>query len=150
LEIFQNFIFLRESQTLYQFNPDSKSFEKFFEPIKDLKISPSYKKLVYFSNYEIWILFLKGELGQPQIKTGDKLFLIRLSKDIRDCFWLNSDYLIFNVGNKIKIIEIDNRDRINIIDIAEFENPKMFWNQFNKKLYILSEGSLYASDTLLP
>jgi len=150
LEIFQDFVFLREGQILYQFNPDSKSFEKFFEPIKDLKISPDYKKIVYFSDYEIWILFLKEIGDQPQRKAGDKLFLIRLSEQIKDCFWFNSNYLVFNAGDKIKIAEIDDRDRINVADVAEFENPKIFWNKNDKKLYVLSDGNLYQSERLLP
>ena len=150
LEIFPGFVFLHEGQILYQFNPDSKSFEKFFEPIKDLKISPDHKKVVYFSDYEIWILFLKEISNQPQRKAGDKLFLIRLSEQIKDCFWLNSDYLIFNAANKIKIAEIDDRDRINVVDVAEVENPKIFWNKNDKKLYILSNGNLSQSGKLLP
>jgi len=150
LEIFQDFVFLREGQILYQFNPGSKSFEKFFEPIKDLKISPDYKKVVYFSDYEIWILFLEKINDQPKREARDKLFLIRLSEQIKDCFWLNSDYLIFNAANKIKIAEIDDRDRINVVYVAEFENPKIFWNQFDKKLYILSDGNLSQSGKLLP
>ena len=150
LEIFPGFVFLHEGQILYQFNPDSKSFEKFFEPIKDLKISPDHKKVVYFTDYEIWILFLKEISNQPQRKAGDKLFLIRLSEQIKDCFWLNSDYLIFNAANKIKIAEIDDRDRINVVDVAEVENPKIFWNKNDKKLYILSNGNLSQSGKLLP
>jgi hypothetical protein len=150
LEIFQKFIFLQESQTLYQFNPDLKSFEKFFEPIKDLKISPDYKKLVYFSDYEIWILFLKEIGGLPQRKAGEQLFLIRFSEEIKDCFWLNSNYLIFNAANKIKIAEIDDRDKINIADLGEFKNPRIYWNRNYKKLYLLAEGNLYRSESLLP
>ena len=166
LEIFQNFIFLRENQTLYQFNPDLKSFEKFFENINFLKISPDLKKIVYFSNSEIWILFLKEVVSQPIKKSGEKVFLVRLSEKINDVFWLNSDYLVFNTGNKIKVAEIDDRDRINMVDIAEFssaaksyggpaealreggENPKIFFSQKQKKLYILSNGNLYTSETL--
>lgn len=150
LEIFQNFIFLKESQTLYQFNPDSKSFEKFFEPIKDLKISPDYLKIVYFSDYEIWILSLKDYNQAAIHQAGDRVFLIRLSEKIKDVFWFNSSYLVFNARNKIKIAEIDDRDRINVVDVAEFENPKIFWNQFDKKLYVLSNGNLYQSGRLLP
>lgn len=148
LEIFQNFIFLREGQTLYLFNPNPKSFEKFFDDIEDLKISPDVKKMVYFSNSEIWIMFLKEKYEQPPKKAEEKLFMLRLSERINDVFWLNSDYLIFNVATKIKIAEIDERDRINIIDIAEFENPEMFFNQSQKKLYILSNGNLYVSEIL--
>jgi len=149
LEIFKNFLFLRENKTLYQFNPDLKAFEKFFEGIKDLKISPDNRKIVYFSDNEIWILFLENISSQPKRKTGEKLFLIRLSEEIKDCFWLNSNYLIFNVENKLKIVEIDDRDRINIVEIAEFKNLEMFWNQFDKKLYLLSEENIYQSEKLL-
>jgi len=148
LNIFPDYIFLSEGQILYLFSPDSKSFEKFFDQIKNLKISPDLKKIVYFSDYEIWILFLKEKLDSPQKKAGEKLFLIRLSEKIGDCFWLNSNYLVFNAGNKIKIAEIDDRDRINIVDITEFENPEIFFNKNDKKLYLLSGENLYRSEAL--
>ncbi len=155
LEVFPNFIFLREGEILYQLNPDLKSFEKFFEGIQDLKISPDSKKIVLLSDYEIWILFLKDEMIQPQRKAGEKVFLMRLSEKIKNCFWLNSDYLVFNVGNKIKISEIDNRDKINVIEIKPPTNNsggvEIFWNKIDKKLYLLSEGGfLYSSGVLLP
>ncbi len=148
LEICQDFIFLREGQTLYQFNPDSKSFEKFFDNIKALKISPDDKKMVYFSDSEIWLFFLKESASQPKRKAGEKVFLIRLSEKINNSLWLNSEYLIFNAGKKIKIAEIDDRDRINIVDVGDFEKPEIFFNQNYKKIYIFSNGELYASETL--
>ena len=146
--VFSDFVFLRENDTLYLFSPESKSFEKFFEGINALKISPDNKKLVYLSDSEIWTLFLKEKYDQPTKKAGEKLFLLRLSEKIRDCFWLNPDYLIFNSGNRVKIAEIDDRDRINIIDLVDFNNPKIFWDQANKKLYLLSEGNLFVSEKL--
>ena len=163
LDIFQNFIFLKENRVLYLFNPDLKSFEKFFEPIKGLKISPDYLKIAYFSDCEIWILFLKDKLDQPAKKTGEKIFLTRVSEKINDVFWLNSDYLIFDSGNKLKITEIDDRDRINIYDLSEFKEPpqgaasatptgqaKIFFNKSDKKLYILTQDNLYVSEKLIP
>ena len=161
LEIFQNFVFLREEKTLYKFNSDSKSFEKFFEEINDLKISPDSKKMVYFSNQEVWVLFLKDVVSQPEKKAGERILIARLSEKIGDIFWLNNNYLIFNAGDKIKISEIDDRDRINIVDIAEIKKPpqesklptgqaEIFWNSLEKKLYVLSEGNLYRSKILLP
>ena len=158
LEIFQGFIFLRElNGDLYKFNPDLKVFENFFEGINSLKISPDNKKLVYFSNHEIWILFLSDENDPPQKKAGEKLFLIRLSETITDVFWINSNYLIFIAGDKIKISEIDDRDKLNIIDIFETKklpqngsSLEMFFNQFDKKLYLLSGNNLYGSGALLP
>jgi len=148
LDIFPNFIFLKENQDLYRFNPESKSFEHFFEGIKNLKTSPDQRKLAYSSDHEIWVLFLQEKTDPPQKKAGDKILIARLSKGINDYFWLNSDYLILNSGELIKIAEIDERDQINIIDFASFKNPEIFWNDLNKKLYILSNGNIYTSESL--
>ena len=149
LEIFpEDFIFLGENQILYQFNPDSQSFEKFFEKINGLKISPDNKKLLFFSDSEIWVLFLKEKLTRLIEKAGEKILLARFSEKIESAFWLNSDYLIFNAGNKIKIAEIDERDKLNIVDLGEFESPEIFFNQTSdKKLYVLANGILYSSET---
>lgn len=150
IEIFQNYVFLQEGQISYLFNPDSKSFEKFFEPTKNLKISSDNKKMVYFSDYEIWILFLDNIFDQPQRQAGEKLFLTRFSEKIGDIFWLNENYLTFNVGNKLKIAEIDNRDKINIYDLGEFNNPAISFNPSTNEIYVLTEGKLYVSVNLLP
>ncbi|HEY0090170.1 MAG TPA: hypothetical protein VGB37_15085, partial [Candidatus Lokiarchaeia archaeon] len=112
---------------------------------------------------EIWILFLKDKLDQPTKKTGEKIFLTRVSEKINDVFWLNSDYLIFDSGNKLKIAEIDDRDRINIYDLSEFKEPpqgaasavptgqaKIFFNKSDKKLYVLTQDNLYVSEKLIP
>jgi hypothetical protein len=150
LRIFSNNIFLQENQSLYLFNSESGAFEKFFESIRDIKLSPDTKKLVFFSDSEIWVLFLQDISDQPQKKTGEKIFLTRFSEKIGDIFWLNSDYLIFSSGNKIKISEIDNRDKINIYDIGVFNNPQIYLNSKESKLYILSQGQLLFSQKLLP
>jgi hypothetical protein len=143
-------IFLKEDNTVYIFNSDSQIFEKLSDFTKELKLSPDGKKIVYFSNYEIWILFLEKKEGQPKRELLEKLFLTRFSEKIDQVLWYNSNYLIFNIGNKIKISEIDNRDNINICDFSEFNSPKIFFNQFDKKLYILSEENLFSSEKLLP
>jgi len=171
LNIFSDYIFLREGEenrfssspfavaregeNLYLFNTEQGFFEKFFEKINDIKISPDNEKLVFFSDSEIWVLFLKEKWDQPTKKAGEKSLITRLSEKIGDVFWLNSDYLIFTTQDKIKIAEIDDRDKINIIDLDEFppttsgEGPKIFFNQVDKKIYILSSGVLYQSESLL-
>jgi len=148
--IFPKKIFLKENGNFYFFDENYQSFEKILEKVKEVKISPDFKKMVYFTDYEIWILFLEAAQGQPQKKEGEKLFLTRFSEKIGDVFWYTSHYLIFNTGNIIKIAEIDDRDKINICDLFEFKNSKIFWNKIYKKLYLLSEGDLYSSGKLLP
>ncbi len=144
--------FVKENETLFLLNPDSKVFEKFYAPVKNLGFSPDLKKIFYLNDYEIWFSYLSPK--------PEKIFLTRFSEKIEDSFWLNSFYLIFNVGDKIKISEIDNRDGINIVDLVEFssliestsnkEIPKMFWNQNDKKLYLLLENTLFVSEELIP
>jgi len=143
-------IFLQEGQTLYLFNPELKSFVKFAEGINDIKLSPDSEKLFYFSDSEIWLFFPKDILAQPQRKAGEKLLLFQSPDKIGNVFWLNSEYIVFNSGDRIKIAEIDDRNKVNIVDLAEYKNPEIFFNDADKKLYILSEGNFYSSDALLP
>jgi hypothetical protein len=150
LEVFQDYIFLQEDETLYKFNPDLKQFEKFSESVNNLKLSPSSKILAYLSDYETWLLFLKDKETEPRKKAGEKLLLLRLSEKINDCYWLNDDYLVLSIGDAIKIIEIDDRDKIQTWDLTTLPKPQIFFNQNDKKLYILSDGKLYRSDALLP
>lgn len=141
-------IFIQENNTLYIFDQTQKSFEKFFELIKDQKLSPDSKKIAYFNNYEVSILFLEKQYDQPEKEAQEQLFLTRFSEKIDNLFWYTDYYLVFNLGDKIKVIEIDERDKINIYDLTEFKNPEIFWA--NKKLYILSEQNLYVSEELTP
>lgn len=153
IEVIPENIILKAKKSDYEsqfflFNPESRVFEKFFEGGKDLKIAPDKKKAVYFSQYEIWLLFLEKELLQPEKNVGEKEFLLRFSKKIEDIFWLNSSYLIIVSEGAIQISEIDTRDTINFVEIAKFEKPKVFWNSLEKKLYILEKGVLYQASLL--
>ena len=139
--VFSDKIFLQDERNLYLFNPDLNDFEKFFETTREPEISSDFKKIVYYSDYEIWILFLKDEFSQPQKSAGEREFLARFSEKIGNVFWLTGHYLIFNSGSKIKIAEIDDRDKINIVDLADFKDPEIFFNQSDKKLYILIGSS---------
>ena len=146
--VFPDKIFLQDNQGLFLFNPGNSSFENFFEKSKELKISPDFRKIVYYSDYEIWILFLKDEFSQPQKSAGERQFIARFSEKIGNVFWYTSHYLIFDSGSKIKIAEIDDRDRINIVDLPDFKEPEIFFNQNDKKLYILEEQIFYSSEKL--
>jgi hypothetical protein len=134
-------IFLNNKNGIYLFNSETKIFEKILNSIKDLEFSPDSENIYFSDNYEVW---LSGQ------SLKEFLFLNRFSKKIDDIFWLNSDYLIFNTEEKIKISEIDSRDKINIVEIGNFENPKIFWSQNHKTLYLLSKGNLYSLGNLVP
>jgi hypothetical protein len=129
----------------YLFKNGEKLVDQTF---KNFKISPDAKKIALVNDYEIWLLFLDAPSPSPERSPKD-LFLTRFSKEIGEIFWYTPDYLILRVGSEIKITEIDNRDRLNIFDLANFGGEmKIFFDQTNKKLYILNQGNLFVSDSL--
>jgi hypothetical protein len=117
--------------------------------IRGFELSPDSQKIAYFTNYEIWVLYLQDQYDQPRKKAGEDIFLTRLSEKIGKVLWLTNHYLIFSAGNKIKVAEIDDRDRINMMELAEFKEPEIFWDKDRKNLYVLSQKTLYLSESLL-
>ncbi|MDP2927079.1 MAG: hypothetical protein Q8N65_03035 [bacterium] len=159
LELSPSGLFLREADSLFLLaespesirgNEKTKSFVEISESIRDFKISPDKEKLAYFNNSEISIYFLKERVEQPQKKAGDRILLARFSQKISQLYWLNNDYLIFVVGDKIKISEIDDRDQPNVVEIAEFRSPQIFFKKDNKKASVLTESNFLLSTNLLP
>ncbi len=156
LHILPNYLFIQEGKRLYIFNPESKQFEKFFDDLVGIKLSPDFKKAVLYSTSEIWVLFLEEKTDQPEKKAGEMTFLTRFSEPIKNLFWLGSGYLIFSSNSKIKISEIDERDHLNIIDLAfidndyplKLEDPQWFWNQNEKKIFLLQTEKFYSSEAL--
>ena len=167
LYVFDSSIFLiEENKSLYLLNQETGLFENIFEGIKSLKLSSDLKKVAYFSNCEIRILFLEEVLEQPRRKKGEDIFLLRLSDKIKDVFWIRANHLLFVTEHDIKIAEIDNRDMINIIPLAQLssftkntvrygefsekENLKIFWSSVNERIYILANESLWISSKITP
>ena len=148
IEAFDQSIFIKEDDSLYQFNEELKSFIKITDYAKELKISPDFQKLCILSNNEIHVLFLSDTLEQLKREKGQKIFLTRFSEEVKNLSWIDNYYLISNTGDKIKVVETDNRDGINIVTLGEFENSKLFWNSDSKKIYILSKKKLYSSEKI--
>lgn len=146
-----SFIFLKECDqkcTLYSLNREDSSFKKIFENVKDIVFSPKLDKAIIYSNHEIWILFLKDYLEQPIKKEGELIFLNRFSKEIIESSWFNKNYIIFNTDNRVKISEIDNRDGINIVDLVNLENKKIFLTKDFKLLILEKEGKLFYNSII--
>ncbi len=146
--------FLREDESLFLLNQKSKIFENFYSPAQNIKTSPDGQKISYHNDHEILLSYLNSD-------NLDKIFLNRFSEKISDCYWLNDDYLIFNLGNKVVISETDYRGNVNTVSLQEtmsladgktviIENPKIYFNQQDKKLYILTGGKLLNSEKLIP
>jgi hypothetical protein len=141
----ENMIFLKEDTKLLQVQQTEKTFKEVFSGGKTLAVSPDRKKLALSNDSEIWILYFQDSGDLPLHKAGDKVFLTRLSKNIKNLSWLSSHYLVFSSENEVKVIEIDDRSTANIADLAQFEDPKLLWQETSKILAALSKGNLYIS-----
>ncbi|OGZ63948.1 MAG: hypothetical protein A2812_02065 [Candidatus Staskawiczbacteria bacterium RIFCSPHIGHO2_01_FULL_36_16] len=143
--------FLKENSSLYILNTDTKAFEDFLSPITNYEIlsAPDNKNLLLANDSEIYLYSFEDELYE-------KIFL---GSQIKDCRWLNNDYIIFTADGKIKISEIDYRGNINIISLPDSlalsagniikNNPsQMIFNQSDGKIYILTENQLISSEKI--
>lgn len=144
-------ILLKNNNNLLIFSEEKKDFQNFYTPVNDFKISPDNQKLLFYNDYEILFSYLSNPTSQ--------IFLNRFSEKIGDCFWLNDNYLIFNLGNKITISETDKRGNINMVVLPEIatltngsairiESPKIFFKQQEGKLYIQTASALLSSEKL--
>lgn len=142
-----NLFFLMDSD-LFWFNEKSGALEKIFSKVSEIKFAPDNKKMALTKDHEIWLYFLEEELSQPQREKNEKVFLTRFSDKIGKISWLNSHYLLFNIGDKLKIIETDNRDRPQIWEIGNQPEPQFSFNPLDKRIYLLSKEKLLRSEPL--
>lgn len=154
--IYDDYKFSLLDGILYLYNKDQKKYEKFFEQLKGFELSPDSKKIAYFSDNEIWTVYLENTNEEVNKKAGENSLLIRLSEKITDCLWLDSNHVAFNANGALKISELDTRDRLNIVDLAQIKNAignrqeKIFWNGNEKRMYILTNNILSRSAILVP
>lgn len=146
----QSDIAIVENDSFYFLDRNRLGFSEMFRSNQKPISSPDRRKLAYYSDHEINILYLDDTTDQPAKKHGESSFLTRFSGKVNNVEWLNNHYLIFSVDGDIKIIEIDDRDHINIVNLANLNNPKLHFERSNNRLYVLSDGNLFVSRMLLP
>lgn len=145
-------IFLIENKkTVYLFNKETKIFDKKIEAKAELKYTPFYERILFAANNELWLLLLKDAETPFFAKAYSTIFISRFSQNIGDIKWLNGDYFVYTLDNKVNISEIDNRDHINSFELPQSETSKIFFNGNTKKLFLLNKEELLTSDIkLLP
>lgn len=150
-------IFLKENDSLFRLNQNTKMFESLSVPITGYKIlaSGDNKNLIYWNDSKIYLYSFARPKGYPDYKE------IFYGSQINNLQWLNNDYIIFASGDKIIISEIDYRGNINAITLPqtailspgkkiEIKNPEIFFNQQSGKLYVLTGKTLLASEKITP
>ncbi len=141
---------IKDEEAFYVFDRNDSKFKEIVQSDCNALISPDNKKMACYKDHEIRIIFLENIFDQPQREAGDVVFLTRVSDKIDYLNWYTSHYLIFTTTNQIKTIEIDNRDHINVNQIAEIDFRDIFFRFSDKRLYLLSDQNLIVSEKLVP
>jgi hypothetical protein len=149
LIFFEGKLFLKEDESLYALNEKNKNFEKIFDGVKSIKISPFGDKLLCQMQNEIEVYLLKDIDVPFQEKAGSKIFISRFSQPVQGLDWIENDYFAFANAGQITLSETDIRSNLNTYNIGQLPDPKIWFCQKNKKLYALSNNSLFSSDKLL-
>ena len=142
-------IFLKRDETLYYLNPETHLLEQIFNSIKTVKFSQDMKKIIVSTGNQIWLFYLEEEYEQPKRKIGEKILLAGFPNEINNLFWLNNFYIIFQTNESIKIAEIDNRSRVNLIELTTFPCSSISWSQEQKTLLVSSENNLFSCNDII-
>jgi len=138
------FMVIGQNNDLYLFNRNSALFEKIASQITNAIFSGDGKKIIYWNNNEVWIVYLEDILIQPYKKAGDKELITRHSQKISQViFHPNNEYLAYVIGDQIKIIELDGRDRRNVIEFITAKNPQIYLSYQDGYFYYLTEEQLF-------
>ena len=126
---------------LYKMNLDGSNKQKIAEIPKntqEIQLSDDNKKILWRTKNEIGVIWLEEKEYETEI-------IIKTSNEISQVIWhlKTNQHVIFVVGNEVKITELDGRDKRNTVDIISIDNPSVYLNKWNKKLYILSKEQLF-------
>jgi len=139
----------------YLLDKQTKIFNLLVDEVQGIEFSSDNEKILFWTNHEIWVMWLKEIWAQPYRKAQDKELITRFADKITSALWLvkTNEHIIFAVqGNDnnstIKLTELDGRDMRNTFDIHSGKISEVYYNQNDDLLYILTDGKLYSLDLL--
>lgn len=139
-----------ENKDFYIFNKGDYGdyFRKLADDIEEAHFSDDGKRILFWSNNEISVYFLREQLSQPIRQENEIQNITRYSEPIKNVQWFKDyEHVIFNSGRWIKIIEIDPRDHANCMDLANTEtlNPFVIYNSALEKMYFIDTKDAIAN-----
>jgi hypothetical protein len=135
--------FLNPSGDLYVYNIGEKDdyFEQLSNSALGSQFSDDGKKLLYWTNHQVAAYFLRDWQVQPVRNENDILPVTQLVDPITNVQWSRDyEHVLLTVDNKLKLIELDQRDHRNIMDIASLNSPNAVVVNNN------ADGLIYISD----
>ena len=120
----------------------TETLKKIGDDVLGAQFSDDGKKLLYWSNNEIEVLYLRAWDVQPRRSESEIQQIIRFSTPIKNVFWYRDyEHIFFSTQNKLKIAELDPRDHRSVFDIWEYnsENFTSSYDSVNGIFYFLDE-----------
>ncbi len=143
----KNRIILLDDQTgdCYLYNKGDKDIysKKLGTGIVGVHFSNDGKKLVYYSNSEIFVYFTRVWEDQPNREENETKSITRFSKKIENVhFSKDYEHVIFSSGNEIKIIEMDIRGKSNPQTITSLDttDTKIISDHRNDVLFFIDKN----------
>ncbi len=98
-------------------NMENGETERLAYLVTGFSLSSDGKKLAWWNSNELWVMWLSDTDYQPYHKAEDKDLIVRFSIKIKNAAWFrNSDHIVVD-SNGYKIVEIDKRGGLNIVEI---------------------------------
>ncbi len=134
-------IILDGSGNLLIHNKGKEDIVKKFEGnVQDAQFSNDGKKLLFWRDYDINVMFLRDWDDQPRRKENEIQQLIRFSSPISNVSWCRDyEHVFFANSKSMKLISIDSRDHRISSDIFQFTTDDFFstYDPANRILYYL-------------
>lgn len=136
----------------YIYNKGEKNIysKKLDTGIVGVHFSNDGKKLIYYSNSEIFVYFTRIWEDQPQREEDEAKSITRFSKKIENVhFSKDYEHIIFSSGDEIKIIEMDIRGKSNPQTITSLKTTetKIISDHRNDVLFFIDKND-YNRNTL--
>lgn len=138
----------RDSGDLFLWKSGEKDtwFEKLSGDAKGLQFSDDGKKLLYWTDWEIFTIFTRKWEVQPVREENDRLDVGRFSNTIDHVQWTKDyEHILFSSGREIKTIELDDRGGRNTLTLLTLPNSPLQLSSIgshNELLFLLpNEGA---------
>ncbi len=142
---------INSARALFLYNDEKRELQRIAGDIADAVFSDDDKKLAWRNRNEMHVYYLKDILLQPKKTQGTVELITRFSKPISAMAWFayDNEHILFTADGKLKLIELDGRDKRNIYDITDIKRPaKIIYNTFDDFIYFL-DGETFKKITLI-
>jgi len=103
-----------------------------------IELYDKFSNIKYFDRLNNDIIYTNDfEIFNYNIDNKNKTFLTRISKVINNVLWMpNKNYIIYSTNNTINSLELDDREKHNIIELATCDKiNKIFLNNDSNTIY---------------